>query len=97
VNFFVRVSVGDDGRLSWTAGNSRPGAYLDLRCEMDTLAVLTNTPHPLDPATSYAPPAVELAIWRGDAPGPEDPCRISRAENGRGFALTEAYLAEVEQ
>jgi urea carboxylase-associated protein 2 len=95
VNFFVRVTVDGEGRMSWTAGNSRPGAYVDLRCEMDTLVVLTNTPHPLDPATSYGPPAVDLAIWRGEAPTADDPCRLSRPENGRGFALTEAYLAEV--
>jgi urea carboxylase-associated protein 2 len=95
VNFFVRVGVDGEGKLSWTPGSSRPGAAVDLRCEMDTLVVLTNTPHPLDPAPAYAPPPVELAIWRAEAPGPDDPCRLSRPENGRGFALTEAYLAEV--
>jgi len=25
----------------------------------------------------------------------EDPCRLSRPENGRGFALTAAYLEEI--
>jgi urea carboxylase-associated protein 2 len=96
VNFFVRVSVDDSGGMSWTAGNSRPGAHVDLRCEMDTLLVLTNTPHPLDPATRYAPPPVELAIYQGEAPTAEDACRLSRPENGRGFALTEAYAREQE-
>jgi uncharacterized protein len=95
VNFFVRVGVDEAGRLSWTAGHSRPGAHVDLRCEIDTLVVLSNTPHPLDPSPAYAPPPVELALWRGDPPGPDDPCRLSRPENGRGFQLTEAYLAEV--
>jgi urea carboxylase-associated protein 2 len=94
VNFFVRISVDDGGGLSWVAGNSRPGAHVDLRCEMDTLVVLSNTPHPLDPAAEYAPRAVELAIWRGDPAPPEDPCRLSRPENGRGFQLTEAYALE---
>jgi urea carboxylase-associated protein 2 len=97
VNFFVRVGVDQSGRLGWTPGHSRPGAQVDLRCEMETLVVLSNTPHPLDPATVYAPPPVELALWRGDPPGPEDPCRLSRAENGRGFQLTEAYLQETGQ
>jgi len=94
VNFFVRVVVDDQGGMSFAGGNSRPGAYVDLRAEMDTLVVLTNTPHPLDPATEYAPPAVELVVWRGDPPLADDPCRVSRSENGRGFALTEAYVAE---
>jgi hypothetical protein len=25
-------------------------------------------------------------------PGPDDACRVSRPENGRGFALTERYF-----
>jgi urea carboxylase-associated protein 2 len=95
LNFFVKVTVDAEGRLAWAPGNSRPGAHLDLRCEMDCLVVLSNTPHPLDPSPAYAPPPVELAIWRGEAPAADDPCRTSRAENGRGFQLTEAYLAEV--
>jgi urea carboxylase-associated protein 2 len=96
VNFFARVSVDDAGRMAWAAGNSRPGAHVDLRAEMETLVVLTNTPHPLDPATQYAPPDIELCVWRGEPAGPEDPCRLSRAENGRGFKLTEAYVKELE-
>lgn len=99
VNFFVRVSADDTGRLAWVPGNSQPGAYLDLRAEMDTLVVLSNTPHPLDPATTYAPPVVELSIRAAspaERPGPQDRCRTSRPENERGFALTEAYAREVE-
>ena len=98
VNFFVRVSADDAGRTAWVAGNSRPGAYVDLRVEMPTWVVLSNTPHPLDPSTIYAPPAVELGLRRATAherPGPADRCRMSRPEAGRGFALTEAYLREV--
>jgi urea carboxylase-associated protein 2 len=94
VNFFVAVVVDGEGKMAWRAGNSRPGTHVDVRFEMDTLVVLTNTPHPLDPSGSYAPPAVELAIWQGDPAAPDDPCRLSRAENGRGFALTEAYVRE---
>jgi urea carboxylase-associated protein 2 len=94
VNFFVKVTVGEDGRLAWANGNSHAGATVQLRFEMDTLVVLTNTPHPLDPAGSYAPPPVQLAIWDGPPARTDDPCRLSRPENGRGFALTEAYVRE---
>jgi len=97
VNFFVAVVVDAEGKMAWRAGNSRAGAHVDLRFEMDTLVVLTNTPHPLDPQSKYAPPAVDLAIRQGDPAGPDDPCRLSRAENGRGFALTEAYVTESGQ
>jgi urea carboxylase-associated protein 2 len=95
VNFFVRVGADQAGRLAWVPGNSRPGAFVVLRFEMNALVVLSNTPHPLDPATTYAPPPVELAIGEAPPPGPNDPCRTSRPENGRGFALTERYAREV--
>jgi urea carboxylase-associated protein 2 len=97
VNFFVRVGVaqnGIDGALAWVPRKSKPGALVELRFEMDTLVVLTNTPHPLDPSSIYAPPPVTLALFEGPAAPPDDPCRISRPENERGFALTEAYVAE---
>jgi urea carboxylase-associated protein 2 len=94
LNFFVRVSVDESGRMSWVNGNSRPGAYVDLRFEMSTLVVLSNTPHPMDPATTYAPPAVALALTEGPPAMANDPCRLSRPENARGFALTERYLRQ---
>lgn len=95
VNFFVRISVDDSGNMTWVGSNSRAGASVELRFEMDTLVVLSNTPHPLDPASSYGPPPVGLTIGAGPAPAADDTCRLSRPENGRGFALTEAYAAEL--
>jgi urea carboxylase-associated protein 2 len=95
VNFFARIAVGNDGALAWIPANSRPGASVELRFEMDTLVVLSNTPHPLDPATRYQPPRVELTITDGPPPAADDRCRLSRPENGRGFALTEAYATEM--
>jgi hypothetical protein len=62
---------------------------------MDTLVVLSNTPHPLDPGTSYAPPPIELVVSDGPPAPEDDRCRLSRPENGRGFKLTEAYAAEM--
>jgi urea carboxylase-associated protein 2 len=94
VNFFARVTVGEEGELRWVARNSKAGAAVELRFEMDTLVVLTNTPHPLDPATAYGPSAVTLTLFEGPGPEPDDPCRIARPETERGFALTEAYVAE---
>jgi urea carboxylase-associated protein 2 len=96
VNFFTRVIVGDDGGLAHVPWNSRPGAAVELRFEMDTLVVLSSTPHPLDRAPEYRPGAIELVVSDGPPAGPDDPCRLSRPENGRGFALTAAYAAEME-
>ena len=98
VNFFARVGVGEHGELRWIPRKIVRGAgesvHVALRFEMDTLVVLSNTPHPLDPSTTYAPADVTLELFEGPAPGPDDPCRIFRPENERGFALTEAYVAE---
>ena len=93
VNFFVKIRVAEDGTLAWATERARPGVAREvaLRFEMNTLVVLSNTPHPLDPATTYAPPEVALALGRAAPPRDDDPCRLSRPENARGFALTEAY------
>jgi uncharacterized protein len=95
VNFFVRIGVDDAGGLVWGRDNSHPGATVELRFEMDTLVVLSNTPHPLDPGSQYRPPHIELAIADGPPAATDDRCRLSRPENGRGFELTEAYAAEM--
>ncbi|HYJ10478.1 MAG TPA: urea amidolyase associated protein UAAP1 [Polyangiaceae bacterium] len=92
VNFFVKVVVDQEGELKFLPG-SRPGAYVELRAEMNTLVVLSNTPHPLDPVTSYAPKPVALKIRSGEPARLDDPCRLSSPENGRGFTLTESYFA----
>jgi urea carboxylase-associated protein 2 len=94
VNFFSRVSADDAGALRWAPDNSHAGALVDLRFEMDTLVVLTNTPHPLDPAERYDPPTVSLSIRAGAPAQADDPCRTSRPENERGFVLTAVYAAE---
>lgn len=89
VNFFSKVFADDDGNLHYTSGFSKPGAYVDLRAEMNVLVVLSNTPHPLDPGSAYAPKPVGLDVCKTPAPGPDDACRVSRPENGRGFHNTE--------
>lgn len=95
VNFFARVEVDEAGGLRFIPGASAPGSFVELRFEMDTLVVLSSTPHPLDPATQYGPGAVALAARSGPPAAADDPCRLSRPENGRGFALTAQYLAEL--
>jgi uncharacterized protein len=93
VNFFVKVAADLDGNLSFVPGHSKAGDFVELRAEMNTLVVLSNTPHPLDPATRYAPKPVGLVVRAGAPAGADDPCRLSRPENARGFTLTESYFA----
>jgi urea carboxylase-associated protein 2 len=92
VNFFVKVQTDADGNLRWVP-NTRAGAYVELRAELNVLVVLSNTPHPLDPEPRYAPKPAHVAIRRVEAAGADDRCRTSCPENGRGFALTEQYFA----
>jgi urea carboxylase-associated protein 2 len=92
LNFFVKIGVDSRGALSWQS-QSKPGDHVELRAELNTLVVLSNTPHPLDPSKTYAPKPVALTVSRGLPAAENDPCRLSRPENARGFALTEAYFA----
>ena len=92
VNFFSRVSVADDGAMSFVPGNSKAGDSVELRAEMNVLVILNTCPHPLDPSPTYSPKPVQLSIRRVAAPATDDPCRVSRPENGRGFTLTERYF-----
>jgi uncharacterized protein len=92
VNFFSKVIVGDDGSMHFQAGSTRPGCYVELRAEMNVLTILNTCQHPLDPNPRYEPKPVHLTIKRVRAPGPDDPCRLSRPENACGFTLTERYF-----
>lgn len=92
VNFFVKVSADERGQLTFVQPHSHAGSSVELRAELDVLVILSNTPHPLDPSAIYAPKPVALTIAAGTPAGPEDACRTSHPENGRGFRLTEAYF-----
>ena len=91
VNFFSKVTVDQTGAMAFAPSHSQPGSAVQLRAEMDTLVVLNTCQHPLDPNPAYAPQAVHLAVLRVPPAAPDDPCRLSRPENGRGFTLTERY------
>jgi urea carboxylase-associated protein 2 len=92
VNFFSKVVVDDRGSMRFVPGHSRPGMFVELRAEMNVLAVLNTCQHPLDPNTNYEPKPVQLSVRKVSAPAADDPCRISRPENERGFVLTERYF-----
>jgi len=92
VNFFTRVDVTEDGSVSFGPDNSKAGDFVELRAEMNILVILNTCPHPLDPNPRYEPKPVRLSVRRVPVPGADDPCRVSRAENGRGFTLTERYF-----
>jgi uncharacterized protein len=92
VNFFSKVQVGLDGAMKFIPNHSAPGSHVELRAEMNVLAILNTCPHPLDPNPNYDPKPVKLEIRRVPAPAKDDECRISRPENERSFTLTERYF-----
>jgi hypothetical protein len=92
VNFFSRVDVAGDGAMSLHEANSPAGSYVELRAEMNVLTILNTCPHPLDASPKYTPKPVHLSIRRAPPVAADDPCRLSRPENGRGFTLTERYF-----
>ena len=92
VNFFSKVTVGEDGGMHFQPGHSHAGDYVELRAEMNVLTIVNTCPHPLDPNPKYQPKPVRLALRKVPAPAADDACRISRIENERGFLLTERYF-----
>lgn len=93
VNFFSRVDVDEEGRLTFHPGNSKAKATVDLRAETDVLVVLNTCQHPLDPGTTYSPKPVRLSFLRTPVPPVDDYCRNFRGENQRAFTLTERLHA----
>ncbi|MGA7241352.1 MAG: urea amidolyase associated protein UAAP2 [Bryobacteraceae bacterium] len=66
INFFMNVPVTPDGGLTFEDGISEPGKYVELRAEMDILALISNCPQLNNPCNAYNPTPVEVIVW--DAP-----------------------------
>jgi len=92
INFFSKIAVAGDGSMHFAAPHSKPGDFVELRAEMNTLVILQTCPHPLDPNSVYEPKPVELSVRTAAPAGPDDACRNFCPENGRGFTLTERYF-----
>ena len=93
VNFFVKVVPSTDGKLRWKS-DAQPGDYVDLRAEMDTLVVLSNTPHPWDPSPEYAPKGGRVEITSG-SPADQNTFEAACPENERGLRLTATYVSQI--
>ena len=89
VTFFAPVGVADDGRFIWDSTKRRAGDFVDLRAELNLVVALSNCPHPLDPASAYAPAPIEVILFNAAPPVPDDPCRTGGAEAKRAFEFTD--------
>lgn len=62
VSFFQGVRVRADGALQWL-GSAGPGGSVDLLLHADTVVLLANTAHPLDPRPAFTCTPLEVRAW----------------------------------
>jgi urea carboxylase-associated protein 2 len=92
VNFFSRVTVDENGGMTFHPRNSMSRSHVELRAEMNVLVILNTCQHPLDPNPKYEPKPVRLSVRKSRPVTVNDVCRRFRPENSRGFTLTERYF-----
>jgi hypothetical protein len=63
INFFMNVPVTPEGTLTFEDGLSAPGKYVEMRAEMDVLAVISNCPQLNNPCNAYNPTPLRVLIW----------------------------------
>lgn len=63
VNFFMNVPVSPEGDLTFADGISRPGSYVEMRAEIDVLALISNCPQLNNPCNAYNPTPLQVFIW----------------------------------
>ncbi len=63
INFFMNVPVTETGHLDIVDGVSRPGAYVEMRADMDVLAVISNCPQINNPCNGWNPTPIRILIW----------------------------------
>lgn len=64
INFFMNVPVEADGAIAIDEGLSRPGDYVDLRCERDVIVVISNCPQEHNPCSGGRPTPIRLIVSR---------------------------------
>jgi urea carboxylase-associated protein 1 len=62
INWFMNVPVGPDGAMGIVEGLSRPGDHVDLRAEIDTLAVISNCPQTRNPCNGFTPTPIRVIV-----------------------------------
>ena len=62
INWFMNVPVEADGSLGIVDGISAPGLYVDIRAEMDLVAVVSNCPQINNPCNGFNPTPVRMII-----------------------------------
>jgi urea carboxylase-associated protein 1 len=63
INFFMNVPVTPSGVLTFEDGVSGAGRYVEMRAEMDVLALISNCPQLNNPCNAYNPTPIRLLVW----------------------------------
>jgi urea carboxylase-associated protein 1 len=63
INFFMNVPVTSEGKLTFEDGISNPKKYVEMRAEMDVIAVISNCPQLNNPCNGYDPTPIQVLIW----------------------------------
>lgn len=62
INWFMNVPVEADGALGIVDGISAPGLYVDIKAEMDLVAIVSNCPQINNPCNGFNPTPVRMVI-----------------------------------
>ena len=63
INFFMNVPVTPQGELTFADGISEAGKYVEMRAEMNVIALISNCPQLNNPCNAYNPTPVQVLIW----------------------------------
>ncbi|MEK5061456.1 urea carboxylase [Paenibacillus sp. FSL H7-0326] len=97
VNLFSKVDCDENGDLHFITDHCVSGATITMRTEMDILLVLSNTPNPLDPRTSYPSVPVKIEVLPASPVDSLDNCVNNWPENRRAFENTWEYNVLLEK
>jgi uncharacterized protein len=62
LNWFMNVPVDADGAMAIVDGVSKPGDHVDLRADMDVLAVISNCPQTRNPCSGFNPTPIRVVV-----------------------------------
>lgn len=91
INWFSKIDADEKGNMIFVADHCKAQMSVTIRTEMDVYMVLTNTPNPMDPSTTYPSVPIRIEVL----PAPEinglDECVNASKYTRRAFENTWEY------
>ena len=92
ISFFKGVRVEVDGSLRLDEVPAAPGAFVELRPELNLLVSIANVPHVLDTRDRYTCTPLRITAWRNATTPNSGAERASTPERQRAYLNTEDWL-----